>query len=359
MMAAVSGFRRRVLSMGRASSNAAAGIVFVLLAAGGSAPVGAKDLAPPVRADAFSFVVAGHTYGAHHGRNVGLHPRFLTALGKQRDFDFLVLTGDFVRQRTEESYAAVRGELREIGKPHYLVMGNHDDGPRGRRLFEESYGGTHYSFSVGANLFVVLDSQAERYSFGKEQMGFLEDELARKPWRNAFLFFHELLWLDSARYDGLLANLGRDADYSQASFWPEFFPFLRSHPGVEFYVIAGDVGGNPWAIPAFFDRIDNVNLVASGMGEVEDENFLWVDVAGSDVTMTVVPLWDQKLRQPVEWFNAYNLRHRRSAGCVYPACVLPNPPDGEPPGAGKRPDTDEPGLWDRILKVLGRESPGS
>ena len=36
-----------------------------------------KALAPAVDPEAFSFVVAGHTYGAHHGTNPGLYPRFL------------------------------------------------------------------------------------------------------------------------------------------------------------------------------------------------------------------------------------------------------------------------------------------
>jgi hypothetical protein len=95
-------------------------------------------------------------------------------------------------------------------------------------------------------------------------------------------------------------------------------------------------------MPAFFDQVGNVTLVASGMGEVEDENFLRVEVAGAAVTMTAVPLQDGKPIRPVEWFNPYNLRHRLVSQCVHPGCVLP-------PGV----DSAEAGLWDRLLKTLG------
>lgn len=304
--------------------------------------------APAVDSEAFAFVVAGHTYGAHEGTNVGLLPRFLATLETQGDVDFLILTGDFVREPTEESYTVVLEELRGLETPFYLVLGNHDDSPRGREVLETSYGGTWYSFAVGPSLFVVLDSQREEYSFDAEQMAFLEKRITEKPWRRVFVFFHEVLWLGSEKYDGLHANFGDDPRYRQTTFWPEVFPLFERHPGIDFYAVAGDLGGRPGAMPAFFDQVGNVTLVASGMGEVEDENFLRVEVAGDTVTMTAVPLQDGKPVRPVEWFNPYNLRHRLAGQCVHPGCVLP-------PGADSEPSLDpaEAGLWDRLLQALG------
>jgi hypothetical protein len=308
--------------------------------------VEAEALAPPVDPEAFSFVVAGHAYGAHEGDNLGLLPRFLAALAPRPDDDFLVLTGDFVREGTDAGYATVLEELAALEKPYYLVLGNHDDTPRGREVLGERYGGTWYWFAVGPNLFVVLDSQRRPYSFDEDQMAFLEDRLAENPWRNVFVFFHEVLWLGSERYDGLEANFGDDPRYRQTSFWTEVFPLCERYPDIEFHVLAGDVGGRPGAMPAFFDRVGNVTLVASGMGEVEDENFLRVQVSRGAVTMTAVPLQAGKPVRPVEWFNPYNLRHRLAGQCVHPGCVLPRGP--EPPGAPA-----EAGLWDRLLQTLG------
>ncbi len=62
------------------------------------------------------------------------------------------------------------------------------------------------------------------------------------------------------------------------------------YPHTRFYVIAGDVGGNRDAIAAFDDRRDNVHLIASGMGEVADENYLDVTVSAGVLEFRVIPL---------------------------------------------------------------------
>jgi 3',5'-cyclic AMP phosphodiesterase CpdA len=265
----------------------------------------------PETGERISFVVAGHAYGAHDGTNVGLYPRFLEALGRQKRFDFVVLTGDVVRDPTEESYAAVLGELEAFGQPFYLVRGNHDQGPPADAVFQERHGGTHYSWSHGPHLFVVLDTRIRKYTVTPEQLTFLEDALGAQSYRNAFVFLHELLWLNPGRYPGILANPGDNPRSFQTNFWTEVFPVLQRHPDMAVYVIAGDVGGNRWAVPAFYDRVGHVRLVASGMGEVEDENLLRVDVDGADVTLTVVPLREHEPARPAEWWSVYNLRESR------------------------------------------------
>jgi len=302
---------------------------------------------PSADPEDYSFLVAGHAYGAHDGANVGLLPRFLAAVEKAPPFDFVVLTGDFVRDGTEEHYAAVLGELAALGRPFFLVLGNHDVGARGSAALQERYGGTWYSFAVGADLFVILDSQRPPHAFGPEQMTFLEERLAERSWRNVFVFFHEVLWLGSERYDGLRANFGDDPAYRDTRFWPELYPLFERFPDPALYVMAGDVGGRPGAMPAFFDRVGNVTLVASGMGEVEDENFLRVEVAGGEVTMTAIPLQEGKPIRPVEWFNPYNLRYRLAGQCLHPGCVLP---PGEPEAGSGTTGTD---LWSRLLQALG------
>jgi hypothetical protein len=318
------------------------------VALAGAPVVPAADaLAPVVDPETFSFVVAGHTYGSHHGTNPGLYPRFLDALRGQAGVDFLVLTGDFVREGTEAHLAAVTADLSTLGLPYYLVLGNHDDTPRGRRLLTERFGGTSYTFAIGPHLFVILDRQPS--SFDDQQMALLKTRLGERPWRNAFVFVHEVLWLGREAYEGIHANFGDDPTYRETSFWPEVFPLLASHPEVEVFVVAGDVGGRPGAIPAFFDRVGNVNLVASGMGEVEHENLLRIDVdADTGVTLTAVPLQEGKPARPVEWFNPYNLRQRLPAECVHPGCTLPREAG---PGTGD--ETAAPGLWERLMKTLG------
>ena len=65
----------------------------------------------------YSFIVAGHAYGAHAGENIGLHPPFLAKLNQDMPPGTLaiILTGDIVNQSTPESWAQVETELDATG----------------------------------------------------------------------------------------------------------------------------------------------------------------------------------------------------------------------------------------------------
>jgi hypothetical protein len=245
----------------------------------------------------YAFIVAGHAYGAHEGGNIGLHPAFLNSLDSGYDpgVAFFVFTGDIVNQSTPESWEQVDNELAEYGLPAYYVMGNHDNNDAGWQVFEDKFGGTYYSFYRQSEMFIVLNSPLQDRSISPAQIGFLNEKLslAGDSIRNIFIFFHEVLWNSHEKYSGVMANSRSRYDQmvSYSNYWEEVHPLLTGQPEKNFYVIAGDVGGNPDAIAAFYDTWDNVTLLASGMGEVADENYLLVQVHNVDSIDTgLVPL---------------------------------------------------------------------
>ena len=68
------------------------------------------------------------------------------------------------------------------------------------------------------------------------------------------------------------------------------YPLLLNYPEKNIYIIAGDVGGNPGVIPAFYEKIGHITLLASGMGQIRDENYLLVHIDNSKVTFELIPL---------------------------------------------------------------------
>jgi hypothetical protein len=245
----------------------------------------------------YSFMVAGHAYGAHTGTNIGLHPNFLNALsnGVNPDIRFLVLTGDIVNRSTTESWQQVEQELTARSLPSYYVMGNHDSNATGIAVFNAKHGNTYYSFTHQDELFIVLNSTETLMSISETQIEFLKNTLdaAGDTTENIFIFFHELLWNSHEKYKGVKSNDRSRYDQIKAysNFWTEVFPILEQHADKKIYVMAGDVGGRPTAIPAFYDTWGNVTLLASGMGEIADENYLVADVY-NDETMgfRLIPL---------------------------------------------------------------------
>ncbi len=262
----------------------------------------------------FSFLVAGHAYGSHHEKNPALHTPFLERLTRLdlSEFEFLILTGDFLRYCNETSWATLTIQLEDLQIPVYLVMGNHEATAFCRERIEARHGRSYYLFDHSNTRLIVLDSQEQERSIAPNQLEFLKDALADAPGiRNVFIFFHEVLWLaEKPRYAEIRANSrSRQRNLASSNYWKDVHPLLEASPDRSFFVIAGDVGGNPDAIAAFWDRIDNVTLIASGMGEVEDENLLTVTVGAGAPEFGLVPLRDGVELEELDAYGVDKLRY--------------------------------------------------
>ena len=245
----------------------------------------------------YSFIAAGHAYGSHTGGNLGLHPALLNSLDSGYDSNtaFIVFTGDIVNQSTSESWQQVEDELSNYPIPNYYVMGNHDANDIGRQVFEDRFGGTYYAFHWQSELFIVLNSTEQDRSISPNQLDFLEEQLNQSgdTIRNIFIFFHEILWNSHEKYIGVMSNTRSRYDQmvNYSNYWEDVHPMLLGKPGKNFFLIAGDVGGNADAIAAIYDVWDNITLLASGMGEVVDENYLLIRVYSDDsVSFELIPL---------------------------------------------------------------------
>jgi hypothetical protein len=95
-----------------------------------------------------------------------------------------------------------------------------------------------------------------------------------------------------------------DQMVNYSNYWEDVHPILLEKPDKNFFLIAGDVGGNPDAVAAFYDKWDNVTLLASGMGEVVDENYLLVHIDEQDsVKLGLVPLDSSLILPDIEFYS--------------------------------------------------------
>lgn len=259
--------------------------------------------------EGYRFLVAGHTYGAHAGTNIGLHPPFLEKLKAENPDSIMgiFLTGDIVNSSTSASWAQVASELSSLSLNSFYVMGNHDDNSIGHNVFQEKHGGLYYWFAYQSDLFIVLNSTESDRSISNAQLDFLGQIFANTGlvWKRAFIFFHEVIWNSDEKYKLVRSNSRSRYDQIKnvSNFWQEVFPRLTAMPDKHFYLFSGDVGGNPDAIAAFYDQRENLTLISSGMGEVADENYLNVNILPDTVTFSLVPLRDGILLHPIFWYN--------------------------------------------------------
>lgn len=260
--------------------------------------------------DTVRFAIAGHGYGAHAGSNQGLHTPFLNALDRVPNrHEFLILTGDIVRNSLPNSWAAVETELSSRNIESYYVRGNHDRGQPADTVFAVKHGDNYYSFSSDSVLFIALNSGQYNANVAPAEIDFLNTTLQNlaSQAKHIVVMFHFLLWNGDIKYKDISSNLGSQYSYlkSTANYWDDIHPILNSYVNHDIYVVAGDLGGRSFSIPAYYEDLGHVKLIASGMGEINDENYLEWTLVNGNMQIDVIPLDSTLQTKPIEDYEYF------------------------------------------------------
>ncbi|MFT5566961.1 MAG: hypothetical protein ACI81Y_001909 [Glaciecola sp.] len=230
---------------------------------------------------AYSFLVAGHTYGAAGVDNIGLHPPFkdkFEYIQGRPEIQFGIFTGDIVSSNpTAEDWDEVDVDIAALGLPIYFAVGNHD--MEDRPLFEDRYGDTYFHFLHEGDLFIILDPNIDGWNISGEQLVFLENTLLSNQdvVSNIYVFFHQVLWKTD---DNIYSNITPNSITGQSetvNFWPTIMPLFTSLSNHTMF-FAGDLGAASWSTDFSYDSFDNIELIGSGMGEFNGENFVVINV---------------------------------------------------------------------------------
>ena len=266
-----------------------------------------KEINGKVDNSEYSFLVAGHTYGSHHHFNEGIYPKFLSRVQEEIAYndEFLLLTGDIVRNSTAKSWKIVDEQLKKLPIPSYLSMGNHDISVSGFKFFKKKHGNSYYYFKKGNDLFFCFNVNLNWGEITKEQINLFKNVLNEFKSRNIFIFFHELIWTQGKlSYLHIRHNWG--TYLFESNFWDDIYPILRSFPKRQFYLLAGDVGGTPNSISAFYQKKQNVTFLASGMGETKEENFMRITVKQKSTDIELIPLNKEVLLGHITDYDIYD-----------------------------------------------------
>lgn len=265
-----------------------------------------KDEIPNPPPQAYSFFVAGHSYGNHLADNIHLHPPFADQFSYIREYPDIslgFLSGDIVRESNVESWNAVDEDILSLEIPVYFAPGNHD--VTNRELFETRYGDplnnnrTFRYFTNEEDLFVILDSELDEWNISGEQLTFLKTVLNEnhESSRNIFVFIHALIWWDDENiFQNIHTNWWPPYIPDSTNFWKDVEPLFRSISN-PVYLFAGDLGANEQATPFMYYKEANITYIAGGMGNLVDGNFLFISLnSAGDVTFDLTALQGDKHR---------------------------------------------------------------
>lgn len=246
---------------------------------------------------AYSFFIAGHTYGKAGVDNDGVHPAFKAKFPylKGRDeIKFGVFTGDIVKSPSESDWNEVDRDVDSLGLPVYFAAGNHD--LQNRTLFESRYGSTYYHFLYESDLFIVLDPTIDGWNINEVQLNFVDSLLDRhkNDVARIFVFFHQLIWIEDTRFSSVKPN-SFEGKAPNLNFWTEFEPKF-TNLSQEVVMCAGDLGAANWASDFMYANYDNITFIASGMGEGVGDNIVVLNVdENKQVSYDLICLNDAEL----------------------------------------------------------------
>ena len=229
---------------------------------------------------AYSFFVAGHTYGQPGIDNIGVHPSFKDKFDFIREDEviaFGVFTGDIVLTSTEKNWDEIDSDIKLIGHPVYFSVGNHDI--KDYILFESRYGKTYKSFIHNSDLIIILDPNIDNWNISGDQLIFLKKVLTTnyKNIDNIFVFFHQLLWWEPNNIYKNISLNSLEGRSENTNFSSEIKPLFNALPN-NIYMFAGDVGAFRNGSEFMYYKDKNITFIASGMGGGERDNIVIVDI---------------------------------------------------------------------------------
>lgn len=245
---------------------------------------------------AYSFFVAGHTYGSPSSDSIGLFPAFRAKFPELNADPLIVkgfLTGDIVKIPNEDAWDRVDLDLEKLDAPVYFAPGNHD--LKDYDLYHKRYAPLARYFFIEDDLFVIPEVQMDGWDIEQDQLNFFAQLTANQADRieHIFIFVHQVIFMDCVP---LIPN-SSEGRAVKLNFETVILPIIEA-TNKPTYLFAGDVGAFDWGTAVFYEQMNNVTYIASGMGGGVDDNYLIVDVRkDKSVKFRVVGLYDQKMRK--------------------------------------------------------------
>ncbi len=146
-----------------------------------------KIKALPVK-DTLRFIVMGDTQ-RWYDESVD----FVNSANKQKDISFVIHCGDMSDFGISKELKWVNEIMQKLNYPYVAVVGNHDTVANGPLAFTRMYGDLDFSFEVGDNKFIMINTNSREYQFdgSTPNLTWLRNQLHDNPEnKNAIVIGH-------------------------------------------------------------------------------------------------------------------------------------------------------------------------
>jgi hypothetical protein len=256
----------------------------------------------------YEFIVTGHLHGASGSRSGFPASSLLANIDTLNTLNpsFMVCLGDLFLDVTEENIANYeRSFFRRISFPLFNVVGNHDVSD----LYDKRFGSRFYSFQIGSEIFIFLDTEANDGSISGEQYEFLEMQLQEAGTnagiRNILIFSHRPVWAESnPRFNSYFSDNTRSSLGN--NFVSEIEPLLVGLARVKnVYWMSGSLGSAPASF--FYAREEGASLtyIQTAIRDLPRDAVLRVKVSNGNIALDGFSFNGRELKKVTDYNEAY------------------------------------------------------
>ncbi len=253
----------------------------------------------------FSFIITGHIYG--DGVNQSGYPAS-TFLGNMDFFEdslqaaFICFTGDVFRDVKYDYPFYKRSAFDKMEIPLYNAVGNHD---LSDDFYQEEVGETYFSFTVGKNVFIILDAESDDSQIVGDQFDFFESTLNNAKEIGAehvFIFSHRPIWAETnPEFEGLFS------DNTRSTFGDNFiegvYPELDSYQhDFDIFWLSGSMGNVPVSFFYHKEEDKNITYIQTAIRNIPRDAILEVKVKDDQLSFIPHSLTGQHL-EALEYYN--------------------------------------------------------
>jgi len=227
----------------------------------------------------FSFVVSGHFHGSSTNKSGFPASSLLANLDTLNlsSASFVVCLGDLFMDVKNNIPNYKKSLFTKLNKPLFNVVGNHD---LSGNVYQENFGETFFSFSIGENSLVFLDTEKDNGDIKNDQLDLLKNALESNA-KNVFVFSHRTIW---AEEDEIFSELFKDNTRSQFgnNFQKEILPILEKSKAY-IYWFSGSMGGNAKASFFYHPKSEKITYITTAIRDLPRDAALNVDIKNNEV----------------------------------------------------------------------------
>ena len=225
---------------------------------------------PQIKSDDYKFVVIPDKKG---GDETGVFDVAIQEINRLAP-DFVINIGDLIEGFVSDvSYTVpmwddILGRLEKLDAPFFLVGGNHDLSSEAlTEDFIKRFGATYYSFNVGPDLFLVLDSEEHGgRDISDTQVKYFENILKGWNGRHIYVFMHSPNWYPTPHggYE-FIDKMLQGHQYTVFTGHTHTY-YMEERGGMEYYVVA-TAGGDSELRGPEVGEFDHYMLVSARDGK--------------------------------------------------------------------------------------------